>query len=163
MAISFKNVGFKSNDRRFSKEITLNPIGIKTPLALSNSDRNTLFEMHLEPELQVHDNLRNLILTNNGERLGRFNYGANLRSLNFDYSASEEFEQEAALRIQEAVRNSMPFVELEDMEVRGVERDLGNNYNLPPGLAQVLITITYNVPKIRVVGKKLQVVIYVGG
>lgn len=163
MAISFKNVGFTSQDRRFKKKVSLVPIGIKTPLALSSADRDSLFEMNFEPSIQIHDNLRNLILTNNGERLGRFNYGADLRSLNFDYSASEEFEREAALRIQSAVESSMPFIELEELEVRGIDRREDRNNNIPPGMSLVEITIKYNIPKIKVIGKLLQVVLYVGG
>jgi phage baseplate assembly protein W len=163
MAISFKNVGFTSQDRRFNKKASLLPIGIKTPLSLASADRDGLFEMHYEPSSQIHDNLRNLLLTNSGERLGRFNYGANLRSLNFDYSASEEFEQEAAIRIQSAVEQSMPFVELEEMEVKGIDRDISKNINIPPGMAMVEITVKYNIPKIKIVGKLLQVILYVGG
>jgi len=163
MAISFKNVGFTSQDRRFKKKVSLIPVGIKTPLALSNADRDSLFEMNFEPSIQIHDNLRNLILTNNGERLGRFNYGADLRSLNFDYSASEEFENEAALRIQSAVEASMPYVELDELEVRGIDRSKNRDNQIPPGMALVEITLKYNIPKIKIVGKLLQVVLYVGG
>jgi phage baseplate assembly protein W len=163
MAISFKNVGFTSQDRRFNKKTSLLPIGVKTPLSLASADNDGLFEMHYEPSTQIHDNLRNLILTNNGERLGRFTYGADLRSLNFDYSASEDFEQAAALRIQTAVENSMPFVELEELEVRGVDKDQSKNVTIPPGMAMVEITLKYNIPKIKIIGKLLQVVLYVGG
>ena len=39
--------------------------------------------MNTDPVRQLADNFRNLIMTNHGERLGRYNYGANLNSLIF--------------------------------------------------------------------------------
>jgi len=85
MAYAFKNVGFKSTDRRF-KKITSQPvpIGIKTPLELSDG-KSSLFRVHFQPRDQISDNLRNLVVTNFGERLGRYDFGANLGSLTFDF------------------------------------------------------------------------------
>jgi|TARA_Y100000034_G_C6778879_1_gene347932 phage baseplate assembly protein W len=162
MAISFKNVGFKSDDRRFKKiESQPIPIGIKTPLELANG-KSSLFKMHYQPKEQIHDNLRNLITTNYGERLGRYAYGANLASLTFDLSDIATFEQEAAFRIKDAVSKFMPVVELDNMSVQPINK-INDQNTIPSGMALVKITISYNVPKIKVVNNKLQVLIYVGG
>ncbi len=77
----FKSSGFRTDDRRFSKPLPTikQPIGIKTPLE-SGDD---IFKMHTNPIRQLTDNLRNLIMTNHGERLGIFDCGANLNSVVF--------------------------------------------------------------------------------
>ena len=68
--------------------------------------------MHTEIEDQVQDNLRNLLLTNKGERLGRFNYGGSLRELTYELLGNENYEGIIMARIKEAVDNFLPFVEL---------------------------------------------------
>jgi len=87
-SFEFKSSGINSLERKISKEkvdsIIMNPIGIKTPLRLSEKDNDSLFEMHRNIEDVVRDNLRNLLLTNKGERLGRHDFGTSLRSLTFD-------------------------------------------------------------------------------
>ena len=71
MAITFKSVGELSTDRKFTTTPVQNPIGIKTPLSLGQ-DADGIFSMHFKLEDQIQDNFRNLLLTNNGERLGLF-------------------------------------------------------------------------------------------
>ena len=74
----FKSSGFRRDDRRFvAKKTVARPIGLRTPLE-SGDD---IFKMHVDPVKQLSDNFRNLILTNHGERLGMFDYGANLNSI----------------------------------------------------------------------------------
>jgi phage baseplate assembly protein W len=160
--INFKHVGIKRDNRRFDINIEPPsiPVGIKTPLE-KGSGKSGLFTMHFQPAEQIHDNLRNLIVTNHGERLGRFSFGANLKSLTFDLSSMGDFEDRAAENIKDAVQKYMPFVELEDMLVNVT--DHADNLVLPNGLAEIVITVTYNIPKLKVIGRKLQAVIYAGG
>ena len=54
-----------------------NPIGIKLPLQLG-SERSGIFEMHFDAAEAISTNLRNLVMTNHGERIGNFLYGSNL-------------------------------------------------------------------------------------
>ena len=91
MAISFKNVGIKKDNILFDQALNPQPIGIKTPLEI-NTNGFGPFQAIYDPVKQLKDNLRNLISTNNGERLGRYNYGANLRSLAFDLTSKDDFE-----------------------------------------------------------------------
>tara|TARA_B100000214_G_C23949944_1_gene619962 strand:+ start:1091 stop:1561 length:471 start_codon:yes stop_codon:yes gene_type:complete len=113
--ISFKSVGVKSDDPQFKRSIGINPLGIKTPLELGNLESG-LFKMHFTTQDQVQDNFRNLLLTNHGERLGRFGYGANLRPLATERTSGDEFDNEAMRRIRSAVEKSMPFIELTSFE-----------------------------------------------
>ena len=77
---SFRSVGNTKRDSQNTIEKKERPpIGIKTPIQLSNKDG--LFEMHRDVADQISDNLRNLILTNHGERLGFYDFGANIRPL----------------------------------------------------------------------------------
>ena len=165
MAISFKSVGDKTTARKFTRTRDSTPIGIKTPLELGEG-RSGLFKMHFNLPDTIHDNFRNLIMTNSGERLGRYDFGANLRELTTELIAKESFDAEAMLRISHATKKFMAFVELETFDskfyrIKGSEKEL----DLLPdeGIAKIEIEITYNVPKLRIVGKKLGVTIFAVG
>jgi len=160
--INFKHVGIKRSNRKFRIDIEQPaiPVGIKTPMQLG-SGKSGLFDMHFQPSEQIQDNLKNLILTNNGERLGDYNYGANLKSLTFDLADINNFEQFASDNIRNAIELYMPFVELSNVSIGMTDHQY--NQTLPNGIAQVIVTLTYNVPKIKVIGRKLQAVIYAGG
>ena len=88
MAISFKDVGVKGfrQEEVLSRNRTVVPIGIKTPVEPDPADQG-LFLMHTDIKAQIADNLRNLILTNWGERLGNYFFGANLRPILVDFSS----------------------------------------------------------------------------
>ena len=85
------------------------PIGIKTPLQLGNG--NNIYKMHTDMESVIADNLRNLVLTNRGERLGRYDFGANLIELVTELGG-ESGDQQAMMRIKTAVAKYLPFVNL---------------------------------------------------
>lgn len=151
--ISFKSVG-KTPEKK-TAEVTKKtplPIGIKTPLQLSGKDG--LLVMHYELDKQLSDNLKNLILTNWGERLGQYYFGANLRPLTVEFSSQEDFDNEAVVRIRDAVTRWMPFIDLVDFLS---EVDRINNKST----GVINITITYNIPAININGKKLLVTLYV--
>jgi len=127
------------------------PIGIRTPLRL---DDKNLFAMTYLVSEQVHDNLRNLLLTNWGERLGFYNFGANLRELTSELSNIDAFDEEAISRIRSAVTKWMPFVILKDFV-----SEIDNERNINTGI--VKISITYSVPQLGVENKALQISLYV--
>lgn len=129
------------------------PIGIKTPIQIS---RDTgLFEMHTDIAKQISDNLRNLILTNHGERLGFYDFGANLMPLVFELG-TDEADQKAIDRINNTVRKYMPFVSLLGFQVF-VDR-VDNKQ-----VGKVGIQITYNIPLIDQAVRSMEVMLYVGG
>ena len=157
--ISFKSVGIKADDPRLRQPVETRPVGIKTPLQLGTG-RSGLFRMSFDPISQADDNLRNLILTNNGERLGRYGYGANLRELTTELTAKEDFDNEAVLRIRSAVAQSMPYVELDTFMSSIVDRALKESSGAEPGVGKVTIKVTYNIPTLRVSGRAVHVDIY---
>lgn len=129
------------------------PIGIRTPIQIS---RDTgLFEMHTDIAKQISDNLRNLILTNHGERLGFYDFGANLMPLVFELG-SDEADQKAIDRINNTVKKYMPFVSLLGFQVFVDRKD-----NKEVG--KVGIQITYNIPLIDQAVRSMEVMLYVGG
>lgn len=128
------------------------PIGIKTPLRLS--DKDGLLGMNYSLVDQIQDNLKNLLLTNWGERLGFYEFGANLRPLTTEFVSQDDFDASAIERIKKAVERWMPYVDLEDFESKVNRFDNKNT-------AIIDVTITYNIPALEITYKKLQITLYV--
>lgn len=149
---SFKSSG-KTSGKMLAEltSFTPLPVGISTPLKLDNKN---LFVMHYSVADQVHDNLRNLLLTNWGERVGFYYFGANLRELTADFSSIELFDEAAIERIRKATSMWMPFISLNDFVS---ETDSQTNKNT--GI--IRIKITYNVSQLNVENKALQISLYV--
>lgn len=152
---------FKSSGTKFTDPVVANatapklPIGIKTPMSLGDN-RSGIFAMNFELRDQVEDNLRNLLLTNYGERLGKFDFGANLRSLVSEVTSGEDFESRAMNQIQDSVTKYMPYVSLESF---GVEFDK----NPPKGMAVANIRMQYTVQQAGIFSKSISVKIYAVG
>jgi phage baseplate assembly protein W len=152
--ISFKNVGYtaqKTLEDAASTAASPIAIGVKTPLELSTDG---LIKMHFDLSDQLTDNLRNLLLTNWGERLGQYFFGANLKPLTTEFVSQDNFDSEAVVRIKAAVTNWMPYIELIDFlsEVDRLE-------NASTGVIRV--TISYAIPQLNINNKKIQIVLYV--
>lgn len=146
MTLSFKNVGVRKDEQRTQSRITGSietPFGIKTPVELAHGT-NDLFVMHYSVQDQIRDNLKNLILTNHGERLAQYNFGANLRPLCSEYSNKDLFDSEAMININTAIKSFMPYVVPLEFK-SAVERD-----NQRTGLAKLSISVMYSIPKLRV-------------
>lgn len=152
--INFKSVGITGQRAIDNLDIvpSITPVGIKTPLQIGN--KYGIFEMHLNLTDTLADNLRNLILTNWGERLGLYFFGANLRPLTTEFSSQDYFDSEAVIRIKSAVRQWMPFVELIDY-VSDFERF--NNVST----AIIGIEISYAIPSLNLMDKKIKVNLHV--
>lgn len=85
-------------------------VGVKMPLSLGTE---SFLAMNRTSRDQVADNLKNLLMTNHGERLGLYSYGCNLRELLAESNISDdEFQRIAAERIFENVGKWMSFVQL---------------------------------------------------
>lgn len=126
------------------------PIGIRTPLALGDDD---LLKTSTDLATQLTDNLRNLILTNWGERLGFYDFGANLRPLMTEMTSQDDFDTQCIESIRNAVNRWMPYIDLQDF-VSTPDRMHNRN------TAVILLTITFNIPSLNVTGRKLQVSLY---
>lgn len=153
--ISFKDVGlqgFKQQDV-LNRNKTLLPIGIKTPVE-PDPNGNGMFLMHTDIKEQIADNLRNLILTNWGERLGNYFFGANLRPLLVDFSSKEDFDQEVMLRINTAIARWMPFVT--PVAYESFIDYVNNQYT---GIVRVMLI--YSVSSLGLTNAKMEVTLFV--
>jgi phage baseplate assembly protein W len=153
MAISFKNVGKLSTKPNINSITPPTPIGIQTPVRLGSSDEG-LFAMHFDLPSQIQDNLRNLILTNWGERLCSYNFGANLREITTELTSQEDFYQQAMVRINDAVSRWMSYITLTNFSAV-VDRTQNSK------TAKINLTITYDVPVANITNKMLEVTLYV--
>ncbi len=136
-----------------ARKITSRPIGIKLPMELGQG--KNIFKMHYDLEEQIKDNFRNLVLTNHGERLGRYDYGANLMELALELGA-EDVDMLAMQRIKMACKKYLPFVNLE-----GYSTSIDHFDNKE--VAKVDILVSYSIPELS--GKKYatRVRIYTAG
>jgi len=146
-------VSFQKN-RRLGETVKT-PIGIATPMELATGEGG-LFVMHKDLGSQVADNLRNLILTNHGERLGQYDFGANLQELTLELG-NENFDTEAIRRIKTACAKYMPFVNLSTFE------PFKENQGSSGGIAKVGIRVTYSVPLAQSGLKQIEVILYTAG
>jgi len=103
---------------------------------------------------QFADNFRNLLLTNYGERLGVYDFGANLKPLTTEFTSQEDFDNEAIERIRNAVARWMPFIALNTFE-SVIDRNDNKN------TAVININITYSIPAVEQNNRSLQIVLYV--
>jgi len=154
---SFKSVGIQEADFRQNQKTYADnerPIGIKTPLELGKTN-DGIFKMHTDGVAQIHDNFRNLLLTNHGDRLGLYDFGANLAELSHELGA-EMGDTEAIKRIKKATAKYMPFIELDTFEPL-----IDHHEN--EHIAKVGLRITYHIPKLLIKDKKIEVLIYTAG
>lgn len=155
---SFQHVGLRQTEVRNLVTIlsqSTEQIGFKTPLSFDWSG-NDLFVMTTDLGSQLEDDMKNLVLTNHGERLGKYNYGCNLKPLLTEYTTDENFQQEAMLRINTAFTKFMPFVELEGFDHKVLYED--NQYT---GIISVFIK--YSISRARISNKILEVILRVIG
>ena len=154
---SFKSVGQSVSSREARSASVSNkpqPIGIATPVSLEYGEF-AFVKMHTDIGDQLTDNFRSLILTNHGERLGLYDFGANLLELTLEMQR-EEVQQEAMSRISSAVTKYMPFIELETFET------FVENFD-NKDIAKVGVRVGFNVPRLNIVNRKLEVVLFVAG
>ena len=124
-------------ERRGSQKKKGESISIKTPMAFSDTVGD-LFEMHSDQMSSIRDNLRNLINTNYGERLGHYDFGANLISVVHELG-SEDGDKVAMALISKAVNKYMPFVSLDGYEAISEPYD---------GNPVIKLSVTFTVPEI---------------
>lgn len=152
--ISFKDVGVRSDiaRRNLLRRTAGAPIGFKTPLELSGG--KSLFVMHTDIREQIKDNLRNLLLTNHGERLIFNNLGANLRPLLTEYSNKEDFDSEAMVRINTAISSYMPFIT--PLAFESSPSFIDNEFT-----GKIRIILVYSVPALQITEDALELELFV--
>jgi len=165
----FKSSGLRKKENRKlrNQKVITRPIGIKTPIALGKEEGD-LYAVHVNPADQLKDNLRNLIQTNFGERIGRPEYGANLISIVFDLGAAENFIKEASIKIDNAIKKYIPAITFKNVSINNSETIQTANISqrIPgdsTGLALLDLRILFDIPALRLQNQKIDVLIYVGG
>ena len=151
--VSFKNSGIKSDSNLFKRKIKKKPAGIVTPITFNDND-DGIIKTRFSASDQIKDNFRNLVLTNKGERLGRYDYGCDLRRMVTELNSFEEFEQEIMKNILNSTQKYMPMIDLDSFN---------SEYNDDTSLElkNIKITIVYNVPLLGLSNEKLDVTLYV--
>lgn len=164
---NFKSAGYKIADRIINnpdEDPLVRPFGIKTPLAFSEKSNQQLFQMNDNPALQIKDNLRNLILTEKGERLGMSDYGCGLKSFLHELAAIPDYESVIINVIKAQVEKYLPFVLITNIEIldyfQSKNKESIENRN---GTAAILLRISFDIQKIMVKNQKIEVVIFSGG
>jgi len=154
---SFKSVGESAEEfyKNSKVETDVFPIGLVTPLRFGD-DSSGLFQMHFTLKGQVGDNLRNLIQTNWGERLGLYDFGANLEELAFELG-TDAADSEAMRRIKKTVAKYMPFINLTGFET--YKDKTGDTEHV----AKIGLKIHYSVPSINVMNQGIDVIIFTAG
>lgn len=107
-----------------------NPIGIKTPLELGSTNNETLFKMHYDIADQINDNLKSLILTQKGERLGFPDFGTNLQQLYSNTKLSEDEISDILIgEISSTVSKYIPSINLENFYSQKIS--INDSFNNP--------------------------------
>jgi len=102
------------------RDIDLDPdkaFGIGFPL---NYDKNTygFFKRNYKYYEQIQDNIKTLLLTQIGERVGNPEYGSRLREIVFEQNVPEIIKSQINEAIKEALDKFLPFVSLEETILR---------------------------------------------
>jgi phage baseplate assembly protein W len=155
----FKSVGFNKENTQTVEERAafraVNPIGIITPVQLGN-DGDGIFAMHKNLLDQIKDNLKMLLRTNHGERLGLYDFGANLLPIAFNIS-TDTGDTDAMRRIIEAVSKYLPLIVPTQFEPSVIYEEKENS------IAKIGIRMKYDIPVLGVTDQGVDVIIYAGG
>lgn len=152
--INFVDVGTQGVIRQPQTKVTsVIPVGFKTPLEIDESGGG-IFKMHFSVADQIQDNLRNLVLTNHGERLALYDFGANLRPLLTEFSNKDDFDSEAMRRISSAVSKYLPFVTLLGYESIPDLKD--NTFT-----GHIRFRLSYSIPLLNITNKILEIELFV--
>jgi len=130
-------------------------VGIRTPVALSDTGEDSFVQMNTSFAEQIHDNLINLLLTNHGERLSIPDFGANLKELAFEMT-NDDGQNEAMARINKAIGRYMPFVV--PVSFMPVVDHFENK-----DVAKIGIRMSYTVPRLNIKERGLEVIIFSAG
>lgn len=153
---SFKNIGTTIEQIRLSAPTVQEiPFGIKTPMSLSA--KGNPYTMNTSVTAQIQDNLKNLLLTNWGERVGIYDYGANLRSVLAEYTNNSDVETIVMQSIVRAVDKYMSIVSLDTFDMEFLKPDE------KCGLARYQIIVNYSIPKLNEKNQKVKIILEVMG
>jgi phage baseplate assembly protein W len=123
--------------------------GITTPLAPPKLN-GTLFNQTTDISIQVIDNFKNMLYTNHGERLAKFDFGANLKSLLSERTAREDWIQEATRLISLTTGKYMPYISINSVDVL-------SSPALNDGTSQITLVVTFSIAKLGIDRRRLEI------
>lgn len=150
-AISFKSVGDLATNPRSAQEVQPKPVGILTPVSFAKKVGNP-FAMSLSPIDQMVDNFRNMLLTNHGERLPLYDFGANLRALMTERLSQIDYDEQAMILIKSTTEKYMPYVNLNTFETQVLDAEEN-------AISRVKIMIDFSIPRMSTSVKKVEIII----
>lgn len=138
---NFKSVGVRraTTEELVEAEFQRPGLSFKTPLAVADESEGSTFEVHTDIREVVRDNLRNLLATNYGERLGEFDLGANLIEFVAELESGGGVEN-LSNRIVSTISRWMEYVQVDDVQVTRSFED--------SGLAEYVIRVIYTAPSL---------------
>lgn len=102
-------------------------IGLSLPIGGAN---NGYFAVNYTTKNQIKSNLRNLILTEPGERLGNPKFGTPLRKFIFEPYTSGQFEIDVEDAITTAINTYLPYISIDsilfDISNENIDKHLVN-------------------------------------
>ena len=150
-AISFKSVGDLSSNPRGVQPEQPKPVGILTPINYSFRIGGP-FEMTNVPINQVIDNFRNMLLTNHGERLPLYDFGANLRALLTERLSLPDYDEQAMMLIKGTTEKYMPYVSLSSFETQILQTDQN-------GISKIKVSVDFSIPRLSSSPRKVEIVL----
>ena len=91
-------------------------VGVKLPFV---GTRGNLFDLSYSTEEQVLSNLKNLILTEQGERILQPRFGTTLRKALFNQN-TDALKEQLATSISDAIAFWLPYVNIVDLNIETV-------------------------------------------
>lgn len=150
-AISFKSVGDLAENPRSVQTPQPKPVGISTPVNFSTRIGGPLAMSNVVLD-QMIDNFRNMLLTNHGERLPLFDFGANLRALLTERLALQDYDEQAMLLVKATTEKYMPYISLNTFETQVLATD-------QDGISKVKIKIDFSIPRLSTSLKTVEIIV----
>ena len=110
--------------------------GISPKLPLGYHKNDVGYELNKNLKDSVQQNLKNLLLTNQGERVFDIKFGASLRSFLFELS-NDSIRSAITERINSQIQEYMPFINVDELQI---DLDPDNN-KLSISLAYTITTL----------------------
>lgn len=121
---TFKNTGVSidksviSKAARKNNDTSPNPIGISFPLMKGYRQKESLFMMNFDLLEQVKNNIKLLIMTRKGEKLGSIDFGTDIADVINDINLDKsEIEKKVYNELSISIKKFFPFVTLESFSL----------------------------------------------
>lgn len=150
-AISFKSVGDLPENPRSAQPVQPKPVGITTPVTFVTRVGGP-FAMSTSILDQMVDNFRNMLITNHGERLALYDFGANLRSLLTERLAQQDYDEQAMLLIKATTEKYMPYINLNSFETQVLATD-------QDAISKLKIRVDFSIPKLSTKIKSVEIIL----